>query len=315
MTKVLEALKIYIKEYFHGKLYLWIAIFLTISIILNYYFDFEDSYIDSYRGKSIRMLWYFLIQSIPYYIVCLLIAKFTAYKAFLKSKTFWLVSIFGFIVQGLNRSFYYHATVVKTLSSDILYFVYQLLDDASSIIIIAVPLLIYYIIWERKRMENFYGLTKNISDLKPYLFMLSIVFLLMIPASFLPDFQATYPHYQVARGWRAAGYLDVPEWLIVASFETMYGISFLVVELFFRGFLILVFMRYLGPYVVLPMVATYVFLHFGKPLGETISSAFGGYVLGILVYKTKNIWGGVVIHMGVALSMELVAYLQKMFFQ
>jgi membrane protease YdiL (CAAX protease family) len=59
------------------------------------------------------------------------------------------------------------------------------------------------------------------------------------------------------------------------------------------------------------MVGLYVALHFGKPAGETIGSFFGGYILGVLAYKSKNIWGGIIAHMGIAWLMELFAYLQK----
>jgi hypothetical protein len=69
--------------------------------------------------------------------------------------------------------------------------------------------------------------------------------------------------------------------------------------------------KYLKQDVILPMAATYAVLHFGKPLGETVSSVFGGYLLGIFAWKGRNIWGGVFIHMGVAFFMELFAFLQK----
>ncbi|MEM9340836.1 MAG: CPBP family intramembrane glutamic endopeptidase, partial [Bacteroidota bacterium] len=83
------------------------------------------------------------------------------------------------------------------------------------------------------------------------------------------------------------------------------------VELIFRGFLIFAFSRTLGSWAVLPMLTTYAFLHFGKPLGETISSIFGGYVLGIIAYNSRNIWGGIFIHLGVAWLMELFGWLQQ----
>ena len=51
-------------------------------------------------------------------------------------------------------------------------------------------------------------------------------------------------------------------------------------------------------------------LHFGKPLGECISSVFGGYILGVIALYSRNIWGGVVLHMGVAALMELAAFSQ-----
>jgi len=62
----------------------------------------------------------------------------------------------------------------------------------------------------------------------------------------------------------------------------------------------------LGRKAILPMVAMYVCVHFGKPLGETISSVFGGFMLGALAYQTRHIWGGVIVHILVALSMEIM---------
>jgi len=70
-------------------------------------------------------------------------------------------------------------------------------------------------------------------------------------------------------------------------------------------------MSVLGRGAVLTMVVTYCFLHFGKPLGESISSIFGGFILGVVAYETRSIWGGVILHMGIAWMMDLAAYLQK----
>lgn len=66
-----------------------------------------------------------------------------------------------------------------------------------------------------------------------------------------------------------------------------YAWDFVSVELAFRGFLIIGMIKILGKGAVLPMAVTYAFYHFGKPAGETISSVFGGYILGIiaLLYK------------------------------
>ena len=59
------------------------------------------------------------------------------------------------------------------------------------------------------------------------------------------------------------------------------------------------------------MVVCYASLHFGKPLGETIGSIFGGYILGVLALQTRSIWGGIIVHVGVAWLMDLAALLQK----
>ena len=53
------------------------------------------------------------------------------------------------------------------------------------------------------------------------------------------------------------------------------------------------------------------FLHFGKPAGEAISSIFGGYILGILAFRSRNIYGGLIAHLGVAWGMDWLAFLNK----
>ncbi|HKK39955.1 MAG TPA: CPBP family intramembrane glutamic endopeptidase, partial [Cryomorphaceae bacterium] len=105
--------------------------------------------------------------------------------------------------------------------------------------------------------------------------------------------------------------LSIPEWRVVALYEFFYGLDFISTELIFRGFLILGMHKYLGPYVVYPMVVSYCVLHFGKPLTEAISSIFGGYILGIIALYHRNIWGGVIIHVGVAWGMEIIGYLHR----
>jgi hypothetical protein len=96
-------------------------------------------------------------------------------------------------------------------------------------------------------------------------------------------------------------------------YESTYGYNFLNVELFFRGFLVLGFARVLGGHAVLAMIGSYMFLHYGKPMTEAISSVFGGYLLGVLTFYSKRIWGGVVIHIALAWSMEWFAWLQRLF--
>jgi hypothetical protein len=59
------------------------------------------------------------------------------------------------------------------------------------------------------------------------------------------------------------------------------------------------------------MAAAYAVLHFGKPMGEAISSVFGGYILGIIALYGRNIWGGVFIHGGIAFLMEVLAFLRQ----
>ena len=82
-------------------------------------------------------------------------------------------------------------------------------------------------------------------------------------------------------------------------------------EFFFRGMLVIGMAKILGKASVFPMVAMYVFIHLGKPMGEAISSSMGGFILGVIAYYSRNIWGGVCIHLGIAWLMEIAAFVMK----
>ena len=70
------------------------------------------------------------------------------------------------------------------------------------------------------------------------------------------------------------------------------------------------FTRYLGSRAILPMVVVYAFIHFQKPIGEALSSIVGGLVLGVVSYRTKSIYGGIIVHLGVAFLMEIAGTFQ-----
>ena len=48
-------------------------------------------------------------------------------------------------------------------------------------------------------------------------------------------------------------------------------------------------------------------IHCGKPMHESIGAIVAGVVLGTLAMRTRSIWFGVVIHCGVAVTMDLFA--------
>ena len=95
----------------------------------------------------------------------------------------------------------------------------------------------------------------------------------------------------------------------IAIYESLYVLDFYVIEMFFRGFMILAFIKLAGPKAILPVAVFYVTIHFGKPFGEAVSSFFGGALLGIITFYSRSIWGGIIIHMGIALGMEVSAYI------
>ena len=310
MKSIIKYLRQYVREYFNAKLYFSIAAFLTICIAFNYYYDFEDGVIDHYYGRPIQLLYFFILQAMPYYVVCLLIYYFTSMKGFITQRRFWVTSLMGLFMLAVDRSFYFHQLLITNLPNALTMFAYRSMGNLSTFLVVVMPLYLFYRFADHQS-TTFYGITRKGVNLRPYFILLLLMLPLVVGASFSLDFLKTYPMYQRANGLMAAQFLNLPEWVLAINYEITYALSFFSVELFFRGFLILGIMRYLGPYVVLPMVATYAFLHFGKPLGETIGSIFGGYILGIVAYYSRNIWGGVMVHMGLALLMELAAFVQR----
>ena len=154
--------------------------------------------------------------------------------------------------------------------------------------------------------ESFFGLTVKNFEWKPYLMMLVIMIPLVAAASTQPDFLSMYPK---VRDVESALYNVKNRWFYHLLYELSYGSDFITVELFFRGFLILAFIKIAGKDAILPMACFYCTIHFGKPLGECISSYFGGIILGIVVYNTRSIVGGLIVHLGIAWLMEAGGYI------
>jgi len=165
---------------------------------------------------------------------------------------------------------------------------------------------ILFLIWKIvDRDQPFYGIRTKGINWTPYITMLLIMFPLVAVASTQPDFQAMYPKLKLVTD---VSTIDRLSWWQKLLFELSYGCDFITIELFFRGFLILAFIKWAGKDAILPMACFYCTIHFGKPLGECISSYFGGTLLGIVVYHTRSIFGGLMVHLGIAWLMEIGGY-------
>ncbi len=312
MRYLFTHLKAYVKAYFSLKLYgatlLWVAFLL----VVNFTFNIEDGFIDSFYGSWWRIFYMFLLQAVSFYGACWLIYQFTTYKAFFSDRRFWIISLSGFIILGFSRGNYYALSLVQYFQIDIQAYQYafKTLMRWVRFISIMVPLLLMYLIFLKQELNHFYGLRIKQVNLKPYFVLLLLMVPIIALASFDPSFLKQYPNYNKTGIVSASAYLGWSERQLIYLYEFSYGLGFVAVELFFRGFLIFGLVKYLGPHVVLPMAVTYCALHFGKPLGEAISSIFGGYILGILALRTDNIYGGIIVHIGIAWLMELFAYWQ-----
>jgi len=159
------------------------------------------------------------------------------------------------------------------------------------------------------RDPSWYGLRTTRLSYRPYLIMLVLMMPLIAAAATQADFLSLYPKLKSLKHFPAA---ENHGWYQLL-YELSYGSDFVGIEAFFRGFLILGFARWTGKDCILPMAVFYCTIHFGKPLGECISSFFGGLILGVVTYHSRSIWGGLLVHLGIAWLMELGGYFGRLY--
>jgi membrane protease YdiL (CAAX protease family) len=130
--------------------------------------------------------------------------------------------------------------------------------------------------------------------------MYGVMYLVMLPllvwVSSFESFRTFYPFYdRAAEG--GAGY-----WL----YSVGYGLQFVGVEAFFRGFLTFGLLRKMGAVAIPVMTVPYVMIHFSKPMPEATAAIFAGLLLGYMAVKSKSFVPGILLHVAVALTMDLL---------
>ncbi len=289
----------YIHNYFlyvNKTVLLLTTIFAAILIYFNYRHDLEtvvtsqqSLWWPGFTGHYIIFLSAFTIPYLLYLIV--------ERKNFFSNKLFLLLLVTAPALFALKMEM--NTTI--NASNDVLtdHYWNQIVYWPLRVITLTILLFICWRLYYPE--ESFFGVTTKQFSWTPYFIMLLIMIPLIAAASTQHDFLQQYPKLNEVI---LPPHLT-PAWLYKLLFELSYGSDFFSIELFFRGFLVLAFAKYAGKDVILPMACFYCTIHFGKPLGECISSYFGGALLGIVVYNTKSIFGGLVVHLGIAWMMEV----------
>ena len=165
---------------------------------------------------------------------------------------------------------------------------------------VLIPLLV---IWAMpgERVRDYYlgfrGLSKHIWV---YIGLFALILPAVVYAATLESFATTYPFYKHAN--RSA--FDFWAW------QGLYAAQFVGLEFFFRGFMLKGLQRSFGSGAIFVMMVPYTMIHFGKPMLETFGAIVAGIVLGSLAMRTRSIWGGALLHIGVALTMDALAVQQ-----
>jgi membrane protease YdiL (CAAX protease family) len=134
-----------------------------------------------------------------------------------------------------------------------------------------------------------------------HLWIYVVLYLAILPAVIIASrteaFSATYPFYKLAN----RSTFDFLAW------QALYAVQFFALEFFFRGYMLRGLGQVMGSKAIFVMIVPYCMIHYGKPFAETLGAVGAGIILGTLAMRTKSIWGGVAIHVGVAVTMDALA--------
>lgn len=162
----------------------------------------------------------------------------------------------------------------------------------------ALPIVTWKVVFPRDSILDL-GLRVRSSGehLRLYGIAVAIVLPCLLVASRMPDFGAYYPFYPQAK----RSVLDLLLW------ELCYFAQFFSLELLFRGVLLGALRRSMGHAAIFVMAVPYCMIHYGKPYLEVLGAILAAIVLGSLAMRTRSIYAGFLVHVTVALSMDLLA--------
>lgn len=301
MKTIFKHLRNYVVD-LDKRVLLQVSILVALLIVFNYTIGIE-SRLSNLTSFSLRVTGFFLL-----YFFVFGFAYWTQFlfgeRSWQLDKYFFALLLLGPLLFSLKISWQSISMLFDSINSNLIQKYFSIIVEWPLKCALLLILLIF--IWKLFKIdEPVVGMNTRVS-IKPYLLLLICMIPLIAFAATQSDFLQVYPKLKKINFLEGTQY---DRWWSKLIFELSYGTDFLSIEVFFRGFLILAFIKYVGKDAILPMAAFYCSIHFGKPMLECISSYFGGIILGVVVYHTRSIWGGLLVHLGVAWLMELAGLL------
>ncbi len=162
---------------------------------------------------------------------------------------------------------------------------------------VVIPLVAWKLIF---RKDSLLDMGLRVRGLLSHAWIYGLCLAVVLPAVFIvsksPDFANYYPFYKHASR----------SWFDLACWEVMYFAQFFALEIFFRGFWLSGLRNTLGSGAIFAMCVPYCMIHYGKPYLEAAGAVVAGVALGSLAMRTKSIYSGFLVHVTVALSMDLL---------
>ncbi|MDO4210884.1 MAG: CPBP family intramembrane metalloprotease [Bacteroidales bacterium] len=297
----------FIREDFRPLKYLFFLLAAAGLLTAQIHYHFYDWAMKPSYADGTSMLTISGIYAAVYYVSLLVTLALHRELWRLRQWQVWVFPLILVGIQGAGQGFHTYTNWIHEAALTIPEVNYLTITGSFLFRSVAIVGLLCVFRWATTGHFGLYGLVRSTKFLKVY----GLIFLALIPVfvavSFTPQFLEFYPKMSITY---CQGAFNMADASLIGLFELCYANDFLGVESMFRGALVIGMTRWLGPRAVIPMALTYMSIHFGKPDLEMCSSVIGGYLLGILAYRTKHLWGGITIHLGIAMTFEFLGLLR-----
>src|SRR5437764_4271296 len=235
----------YVRSYFiHTDKRVWLlsAMCVAVGIFLNYHY-LLNAWINEKANAIQYLYWYFVFLtafSIPYFLYEL----FGMHRPFRQKQFIFLLLMAPLI---FSWKMVFDLTIPFPFSAGENRYWNQVIYWPFKLIVITTVL---YLLWQftEENPDSFYGTSFKNFSARPYLLMLLVMIPLVAAASTQHDFLAMYPKLKNISFLKAQHH----GWYKLL-YELSYGSDFFSIELFFRGFLVLAFVKWFGADAILPM--------------------------------------------------------------
>jgi membrane protease YdiL (CAAX protease family) len=166
---------------------------------------------------------------------------------------------------------------------------------------IILPFITIRFIFREKIINYGWRMNDTLKHWPGYVLLITPILFFIFLVSQGEDFVNHYPFYTLA----GRSFFDLLLW------QLLYISQFIFLEFFFRGFILQALRPALGANAIWIMCVPYLMIHFPKLWLEATGAILFGFFLGILALRSRSIWGGVMVHVGIALTMDIAALLRK----
>jgi hypothetical protein len=287
--------------------YLYALLLAAAVIVGQTQYQIYDLLIGPTYDDGTSMIRIPLIYIIMYYLVLVPSLAIDGELWRLRYWQVWVLPVVLLVIDGAGQGYYGYMRWAADHGTTLRDHHYLELVGAFLFRSVFIVLMVCVVRWVVEGHFGFWGLRRSGRYLRVYALIYVVLLPMFLAVAFTPQFLDFYPKmhitwYDGALGWE--------RWQLIGAFELCYANDFLGVEGLFRGALVIGLARWLGCRAVLPMALTYMCIHLGKPDLELLSSVGGGYLLGVLAWRTRHLWGGIIIHLGIAMFFELVGILR-----